>query len=361
MPSTKIPVLYSSAHSQHAPPVELWNGKLVNYPEVPRRIENIRERLESSGLIDLIKYEEVVSADALTTVHDPGLIDYLETMSNNVDSFLNDPDNFYDTGDQMEKQEYFFPAVFPIRPSMMRIRESAGGHHGFYCFDMEAPIGKGTWNAAWHSASLALKGADTLLAGEAEVVYPLCRPPGHHVGPDFFGGYCYINNAALATKRLTQMGRVALIDVDYHHGNGSQTIFWNDPEVLFGSLHAHPTEEYPFYSGHADETGGPGAEGTNLNYPLRRRSSQDAYLEAFDDLIQKVRAFEPDAVVVSLGYDTYKDDPVAFFNVDENGYYHMGQGFASLGKPLLLVQEGGYQIEALGACSEAVVRGVIGV
>jgi acetoin utilization deacetylase AcuC-like enzyme len=335
----------------------LWNGKLVNYPEVPRRIENIRERLEASDLTNLIRYEEVVAKDDLAAVHDRGLLDYLEEMSTNVDVFLNDPDNFYDTGDQMEEQEYFFPAVFPIRSSMMRIRESTGGHHGFYCFDMEAPIGRGTWDAALHAASLALRGADMLLAGEADVVYALCRPPGHHVGPDFFGGYCYINSAALATQRLTQSGKVALFDVDYHHGNGSQTIFWDNPDVLFGSLHAHPDEEYPFYSGHEDETGGSNAAGTTFNYPLRRRSSQEAYLAAFDDLVEKVKAFAPGAVVVSLGFDTYKDDPVAFFNIDEEGYYHMGQGFASLGLPVLLVQEGGYCVEALGACAESVVRG----
>ena len=358
MTENRIPLLYSSAHSQHAPPVELWNGKLVNYPEVPRRIETIRESLEPSGLVDIHAYDEVVSKDELAIVHDRGMLDYLETMSSGVESFLNDPDNFYETGDQMGVQEYFSPAVFPVRPSMMRIKDSTGGHHGYYCFDMEAPIGKGTWDAALHAASLALKGADMLLAGASPVVYSLCRPPGHHVGPDFFGGYCYINNAALAAKRLTQSGRVALIDVDYHHGNGSQTIFWDNPEVLFGSLHAHPDEEYPFYSGYQDETGGPNAPGANLNYPLRRRSSQTAYLQAFDDLMDKVRAFQPEAIVVSLGFDTYKDDPVAFFNVDEEGYHRMGQGLAGLGLPLLLVQEGGYCVEALGGCAEAVVRGV---
>jgi acetoin utilization deacetylase AcuC-like enzyme len=358
MAGRRIPLLYSSAHSQHAPPVELWNGRLVNYPEVPRRIETIRESLEASGLVDFQAYGETVSKDDLAEVHDRDMLNYLETMSFGVEDFLNDPENFYETGDQMTVQEYLFPAVFPVRPSMMRIKDSTGGHHGYYCFDMEAPIGKGTWDAALHAASLALRGADMLLGGESQVVYSLCRPPGHHVGPDFFGGYCYINNAALAAKRLTRSGKVALIDVDYHHGNGSQTIFWDNPEVLFGSLHAHPDEEYPFYSGYEDETGGPSARGANLNYPLHRHSSQAAYLQAFDDLMAKVRAFEPEVIVVSLGFDTYKDDPVAFFNVDEVGYHHIGQGVAALGLPLLLVQEGGYCVEALGDCAEAVVRGV---
>jgi acetoin utilization deacetylase AcuC-like enzyme len=361
MSNNKIPLLYSPRHKEHAPSVELWNGKLVSYPEVPQRIENIKESLAATGWTSLSEVQEVIPREAITKVHDPGMVDYLEQMSTEVADFLADPDNFYATDHHMEAQQYFFPAVFPIRSSMMRIKESTGGRHGYYCFDMEAPIGTGTWRAALYAASLAYAGANMLLNQEADIVYPVCRPPGHHVGPDFFGGYCYLNNASIATKRLMELGRVALIDVDYHHGNGSQLIFWDEPQVLFCSIHAHPDEEYPFVAGYTDEVGGPNAEGTNVNVPLRRRSSQKDYLKAFDEIIEKAADFRPAALVLSMGFDTYKDDPVAFFNVDHEGYYHIGRSMAAMGLPLLIVQEGGYRVEALGELAESLVRGVLGL
>jgi acetoin utilization deacetylase AcuC-like enzyme len=259
----------------------------------------------------------------------------------------------------MEAQEYFYPATFPTRPWMARMRESTLGVHGYYCFDMEAPIGKGTWTATHHAASVAHQGAQLLLDGNTRVAYALCRPPGHHAGPDFFGGYCYLNTAAIATHALRAMGKVAIVDVDYHHGNGTQALFWNEPRVFFGSIHADPDQEYPYFSGYADEVGGSKARGATANYPLRRKSSEEQYLQAFDELLEKTTAFKPDVVVVSLGFDTYEDDPLGFFNVTPRGYYQMGSAFATLGLPLLLVQEGGYNVEALGELAEQFVRGIL--
>jgi acetoin utilization deacetylase AcuC-like enzyme len=189
--------------------------------------------------------------------------------------------------------------------------------------------------------------------------YALCRPPGHHAGAGFYGGYCYLNNGAIAARRLLNLGRVAIVDIDYHHGNGSQAIFWDEARVFVGSLHGDPDFAFPFYSGYADEAGGPGAEGTNLNVPLPAGTDGADYLTALDRLLDRVSAFDPATLVVSTGYDAYAGDPLSTFEVEADAYGHIGARLAQLDRPTLFVQEGGYCLEALAALAQNLISGFL--
>lgn len=172
------------------------------------------------------------------------------------------------------------------------------------------------------------------------------------------GGYCYFNNAAIAAERLKVRGKVAILDIDYHHGNGTQAIFWDDPQVLFGSIHADARFEYPYYSGYADEIGGENAPHLTLNYPLAAGTTSTEFLATFDDLLQKTQAFNPATIILSMGYDTYIHDPLSSFKVEEDAYQAIGARLKALGLPILVVQEGGYQVQSLGRLAEQLLKGL---
>jgi acetoin utilization deacetylase AcuC-like enzyme len=213
---------------------------------------------------------------------------------------------------------------------------------------MEVPIDAHTWAAALAAACCAWTGARRLDVGESPV-YALCRPPGHHAGPDFMAGYCYLNNAAIAARALCGEGeRVAVLDIDYHHGNGTQAIFYRDPDVCYGSLHINPHTAYPYFAGYADERGmGPG-EGTNWNVPLDPGTTEREYLAALEGLLERVARFDPRWLVVSAGFDTYVEDPISAFEITTAGFRHIGARIRALAKPTLVVQEGGYHVPHLG-------------
>lgn len=348
-----IPLLSSPAHAAHAPRVEFNQGRLLDYPEIPRRVDVIQDHLLKAGLATLYSEIETLPREALLAVHDAGMLDYLEWISHNIQEARNGAGRLYalDSTD-----DYRYPSVFPARPHMTRLHESQHGRHGSYFFDTDAPVGEGTWKAALAAASVAYAGANRLLDGE-NAVYALCRPPGHHAGRDFMGGYCYINNAAVAAHHLKRRGKVAIIDIDYHHGNGTQDIFWDDSAVLFASIHGHPDHEYPYYSGHADETGG--AAQSNLNHPLLPDASESDFLAAFDHILERTREFGAWAVVLSLGFDAFQDDPMSTFQVKRETYQTIGARLQGLGLPLLIVQEGGYQVDSLGELAERLLMGLL--
>jgi acetoin utilization deacetylase AcuC-like enzyme len=239
-----------------------------------------------------------------------------------------------------------FPTFFPP-PGQRRRPDSFEGQKGFYCVDMEVPIAEHTWDAALASTHCAWTGAIRLRTESP--VYALCRPPGHHAGPNFMGGYCYLNNAAIAARALRAEGeRVALLDVDYHHGNGTQAVFYADPGVWYGSLHVDPRIAYPFYAGYEDERGVQAGAGTNWNVPLPAGTDQEAYLAALDALLDRLCAFDPRWLVVSAGFDTYLHDPISTFQLTTDSFYEIGLRIRALGKPTLVVQEGGYHVPDLG-------------
>lgn len=240
-----------------------------------------------------------------------------------------------------------WPEAFPVRFG----RQPTGllGRKGYYAIDVYTPIVEGTWQAAYWSVQTALSAAQAVMNGE-RVSYALCRPSGHHAARDLYGGYCFLNNAAAAARFIQQRkgARVALVDIDYHHGNGSQDIFYRDPNVLFVSIHGDPQQAYPYYTGWADERGdGPG-EGFNLNIPLPNGTADAAYLDALRHALEAVRAYDPAYLVISAGFDIGAGDPYGGFKVTVDGIREVGTRLRELGLPTVLVQEGGYVPARLG-------------
>lgn len=353
-----IPLLHSDHHQQHAPTLETHHAKILNYPEVPRRAEIIRGHLLATGLMQPIIVETAMSKSKLCQTLDAGMVDYLEAISRDMATLTTESlSSFYSLQDTDPAHFYSYPSVFPQRDRIYHSHQSLMGLHGYYCFDKDAPVGKGTWEAALYSATIAHQGAGMILEGYP-LVYSLCRPPGHHASRDLMGGYCYFNNAAVATTRLLEKGTVAIIDIDYHHGNGTQEIFWNEPRVLFTSIHAHPDGEYPYFTGYAEETGGPAAPNTNLNFPLHAGATEPVFLAVLDELLTGVRAFNPASIVVSLGFDAFEQDPLGTFKLKVESYFKIAQKIAALQLPTLLVQEGGYAVDMLGILAEQFANGM---
>jgi acetoin utilization deacetylase AcuC-like enzyme len=344
-----LPVYITPHHAGHAPSHEFMHGHLVPYFEMPGRIDSLRDGLISAGFARFIEPALDMPVSALAAVHDDGWLSAFEALSLNVKQIVRDSLAIYHLEHTINPDPYYFESLFPKRFYGTEQR------HKTYIYDSVSPIGQKTWHAALHSANLAYAGAWSLLNGEKQA-YTLCRPPGHHAGRDFAGGYCYLNNAAVAAAELKKLGRVMVLDVDYHHGNGTQDIFWDDAQVGIVSLHAMPEQDYPYYAGFADEVG---AHQQIHNIPLPHGTTEEQYLTALTGALERVNDFQPAAVVVSLGFDTYRDDPIGFFGIDRGGYQTMGARIAALNLPTLYVQEGGYRAEELGALAQAFFTGVL--
>jgi acetoin utilization deacetylase AcuC-like enzyme len=220
---------------------------------------------------------------------------------------------------------------------------------GRFAMDACSPIASGTWEASYWNAQTALSALDAVLGGERNA-FALCRPPGHHAGADYVGGYCYLNTVAIAAEAAIAAGRrkVAILDIDYHHGNGTQDIFWARGDVLFVSIHADPATDYPFFWGHADETGEGEGEGATLNLPLPRGTRLDGFERALGTAIERIDAFDPDLLICSYGADTYAGDPISHFAIETEDYARIAAKIAELRRPTLIAMEGGYAVDALG-------------
>ncbi len=240
----------------------------------------------------------------------------------------------------------------PACPSGSIIAET-----GYYLGDLAVPVGEHTWDAALAATHVAAGAAEAVLAGE-NACYALCRPSGHHARSDRASGFCYLNNAAIAAQHLRgRFSRVAILDIDAHHGDGTQEIFYGRDDVMTLSVHADPHSYYPFYTGYAHERGhGPG-EGFNLNLPLAPKSADDAFLDAISRACDEIAASDAEALVLSLGFDSHRDDPIGILNVTTDGFFRAAALIASLRKPAVIVQEGGYKIEIIGDCLDAFLSG----
>jgi acetoin utilization deacetylase AcuC-like enzyme len=240
------------------------------------------------------------------------------------------------------------------------IPTSLHGQLGYYSFDGGAPITAGTWKAAYSAAQVALTAQAEIQRG-AHSAFALCRPPGHHAASDLMGGYCYLNNAAIAAQAFLDQGRskVAILDVDYHHGNGTQSIFYARSDVLFTSIHGHPEAEFPFFLGYEDEVGEGAGEGFNFNYPLAAGSAWDRWSAALEKACAEIERYDAEVLVISLGVDTFKNDPISQFKLDSPDYLRMGERIARLGKPTLFVMEGGYAVEEIGVNAVNVLEGFL--
>jgi len=252
------------------------------------------------------------------------------------------------------------PDSFAVRELGDYVPRSIWGQLGHYCTDDLTPILAQTWLAAYWSAQTALSAAAAIADG-ATLSYALCRPPGHHAYHDLYGGYCYLNNAAIAAQWLVECGRrPAILDIDYHHGNGTQAIFYERADVFFCSLHADPEDEYPYYCGFAHETGRGAGEGFTFNLPLPLDSGPPAYLQALARGMAAIEEFAPDVIVLSLGFDTIAGDPHGGLCLAPETFADVGRVLAGLRRPLLLIQEGGYLLPALGPALTALLMGIGG-
>lgn len=337
-------IITSPEHGRHDPPFEVLDGKETPYFETPRRVAIIAEALAAAGF-PAPEAPRAFTREAVTAVHTEHYVDYLEGAYAAWVAAGRDP-------------VAVMPSAMPL-PGLRATTRSVQGRAGAYCFDLSAPIVAGTYAAARSSADAALSGAALLLEGE-RAAYALCRPPGHHAAQAMAGGYCYFNNAALAAHHLARAERgggdfwgmrpaaVAVLDIDVHHGNGTQAIFYDRSDVFFVSLHGDPDREYPYFLGFADERGEHAGEGYNLNLPLPAGLGDDAYLAALETALEAIAAYSPRYLVVSAGFDTYAGDPLGDLAVTTTGFRRIGARLAQLGLPTLFVQEGGYAIEELG-------------
>jgi acetoin utilization deacetylase AcuC-like enzyme len=215
---------------------------------------------------------------------------------------------------------------------------------------------EGTFRAAYASAQTAIAGAEEVLGG-APAAFSLCRPPGHHAYTDRCSGFCYLNSAAIAAEVLRrQFKRVAITDFDTHHGDGTQQVFYARGDILYVSVHTDPSAYYPHFAGYADETGTGAGEGANLNLPLPFGADNDAFVDANAKACAAVKAFRADALVISAGWDAHRDDPLSKLAVTTDAYAQLGELYSKLGLPTLVVQEGGYSLQAIGEASHAFMR-----
>ena len=338
-------VFFSPHHAGHRPGQTFRHGCLVRNRDLPTRADNILAALRQDGhtLLEATGHRMA----PIAAVHTPEYLDFLKiawTEWRRIEGASED----------------VFPYIFPVRGMDHGYPTSIVGRAGYHMHDAWAPIGEHTWKVAVDSANLAVEAAERILAGE-RAAYALCRPSGHHAFPDMGGGNCFLNNAAIATQYLrTGFSRVALIDVDVHHGNGSQGVFYRRDDVLFVSLHRDPIDYHPYFAGHAHERGEGNGLGFNLNLPLPARSGDDDFLAALETACTRIAAFGAEALVVSLGVDAHEADPTAGLAITFDGFRRIGARLAALNLPTVLVQEGGYNMDTIARCVGGALAGFEG-
>ncbi|OQM77018.1 histone deacetylase family protein [Manganibacter manganicus] len=336
--------VFSPLHAGHADTMELNSGEIVPGFEKPARAEIIKARVESERLGPILP-PEIHDLAAAKKVHTSAYIDFLPTV--------------WPQWEASGRGGSAIPFTWPTRGLRGDVvPDNIDAQLGFYSFDAGAPFVKGTWHAIKSSYDVALTAAALVKAGE-RTAFALCRPPGHHAGAAFMGGYCYINNAAVVAQWFRDQGaaRVSILDVDYHHGNGTQEIFYQRRDVQVLNLHADPMVEYPFFLGHADERGHGEGEGFNHNYPMPFGTAFDEWSAALEDACGKLVAYAPDIVVVSLGVDTFEKDPISQFKLKSPDYPKVGARIAALNLPTLFVMEGGYAVDEIGVNAVGVLTG----
>ena len=343
-----IPVVWSDAHRLHAPENAVWVGIAIAADELPERADRIREALVDAGspVVEAVPHDDA----PLLAVHDAGLVEFLRTAVERweADGMLDDPR-------QPDVVGYIFPTPGLVGEDEPRVPAARSAVTGWWAFDTMTPVTRGTWEAARAAVDVALTAADLVLDGE-RAAYACCRPPGHHVTRTAYGGSCYLNNAAVAARylRSRRFENVAILDIDAHHGNGAQSIFWGDDNVLTASLHVNPAEGwFPHFLGFARESGP-----TNLNVTVPGGTEDEAWLAGVDRLVEAVREHGSEALVVALGVDAADDDPNSPLALTESGFREAGRRLGGLRLPTVVVQEGGYVLETVGGLVQATLEGL---
>lgn len=336
---------YHAAQAAHRPQQYMRFGRVIAPKDVPERTDALLTAVRSAGIAI-----EAPSGDyeaARLAVHTQGFLHFLATA--------------WDRWQQLpEKGPEVWPNTFPYwnaRPEEAARPECPSedllAHAGWYLGDLSVPIGPQTWLSTRESCNTAIAAADAVLSGEP-AAYALCRPSGHHARADRASGFCYVNNTAAAAQHLrSRFARVAILDVDAHHGDGTQQIFYSRNDVLTISIHADPRNYYPFYTGYAGETGHGAGEGFNLNLPLVHGSAADAMYAAIDRAADRIRAFKAEALVVALGFDAHARDPIGVLKLQSEDFGGVGERVRRIGLPTVVIQEGGYAVDALTDCLAA--------
>lgn len=356
MPLVRLttPVIWSADCLLHAPKGEVWVGVSIEGTEVAERASTIRASLIAAGAPEV---KAVAHDDAgLLAVHDERLVNWLQ---NSYDEWLKS--GLIDDPGQDRVVPYVFPTAAMLSGLPLRPPVAVHGRAGAFAYDTMTLVGPGTWAAARGAVDAALTAVDCVTNGTTDRAYALCRPPGHHVTRDGFGGSCYLNNASVAAQALIASGhrKVAIVDIDAHHGNGTQGIFYDRADVFYGSVHVDPAAGwFPHYMGHEDERGRGAGLGTNHNVPLAEGEGDARWVEAVKRLAEAVSTFEATALVVSLGVDAAADDPESPLQVTADGYHSAGSVLSTLGLPTVAVQEGGYHLPTLGQLVVATVSGL---
>jgi acetoin utilization deacetylase AcuC-like enzyme len=333
-------VVYSPAHEEHAPTSQVIAGRILPSPDRPERLSIIRREFERRPEI------EFVAPDRIAPRH------LLELHSKDYVDFVRDYSMATKPG------EAAIPSTFVPTGSSPRIPGALFARRGYYIPDTVTPILHGTFNAALAAVACADHAAQLVLEGE-RLAYALIRPPGHHAGYRSAGAYCYFNNTAFAAHRLRRHGRVAVLDIDYHHGNGTQALFYQSAGVLTTSIHASPDGTYPFYFGYSDESGRGRGHGRNLNVPLPPASSLQRYRRALRRALLAIQRYRPKYLVAAVGYDSCRYDPNGgFAGILPDSYESIGKDIGKLRLPTVLVQEGGYNLDVLGRSAERFITGI---
>jgi acetoin utilization deacetylase AcuC-like enzyme len=335
--------VFSEDHRLQDGRSELIEGQFVPVNETPRRAEIVIDRIRATKLGEVLPARDF-GLDPILRVHDRGLVGFLQTAW----------EEWAATGRTFDA----LPHVWPVPGLGRRLSDSIDGRLGYYAIDAGTPIMSGTWRAVQASANVALTGQKLVATGE-RAVFALCRPPGHHAGSDFYGGYCFLNNAGIAAQAFLDQGakRVAILDVDYHHGNGTQQMFYARSDVLTISLHADPRQEFPYFLGYADEMGEGAGEGYHQNFPLPWGTDWGRYADALELAVKRIQQYGADALVISLGLDTFEEDPISRFKLKHDDYFRLGERIAWIDLPTLFIMEGGYAVEALGVNTVNVLMG----
>ena len=333
-----IPLVWSDDHIDHAPSLQTVEGQTYPHPERPERAGLIRDALVGARLVDLAGAEPHADR-TIDAVHAAEYRRFIRA-----------------TCEQIPAGRQLTPAGGSRDPRVLtsdRLEERIS----FYAFGADAPLMRGTYRAARCAVDVALTGADLVADGTAQV-FALCRPPGHHAEFARMGGFCYFDNAVIAAQRLVATGTVAILDIDYHHGNGSQHLTYARDDILYLSLHADPSYAYPGFSGRVDETGEGAGQGFNHNFPLPAHTGIDVYAETLDRACEIVARFQPSSLVVSIGFDTHEEDPIAIMRLRSEDFGCLAARIAQLALPTLHVLEGGYALERLGESAVAYMDGL---
>lgn len=338
-------IIYSDKEKLHHPQHEWSDGKLIPYQEKNIRAELIKKEVIKENLGWMLMDAQEFSLEHIKAVTDPQMVDFIESCKN------------------LRDDESVFPHVFPYRDftpafnqhPIINLRKA-----GYYCFDVGIEIDRNTFTAAKAAVDTALTGAELIVNNKESIVFSLSRPPGHHAGYNFFGGYCIFNNAAIAAYRLVkQFETVAILDIDFHHGNGTQDIFYEQSNVLYVSLHADPSQFFPYYSGFEDEKGQKLGLGYNINIPLPKNISTKDYKDKLKFAVKKIKEYQPGALVISMGFDTYKKDPIGGFDISTDDYREIALICGEIQVPILAVLEGGYNINSLKDNGYSFIKGLM--